>query len=188
MQYYNGTAWATVGPQTLASGLNYITGAAFTTQTTVSLPNSTFTSTYRNYRVIFQVTAVTSDADFTMRLRASGTDDTTANYDYAFGGLSVSPATTSVSGAQLATSWVIGEQDAANVAYNLVLDVVAPQVATRTFINGSYTYVDKANSVWVARFGSGYFRATTQFDALTFISSVASSITGIYRVYGYADS
>ena len=189
LQTYNAAgAWVTWGAAPTSGGLVYLTGASFTTQTSVSLPNSTFTSTYRNYRVMFQITAVTSDADFTMRLRASGTDDTTANYDYAFGGLSVSPATTSVSGAQTATSWVIGEQDAANVAYNLVLDVVAPQVATRTFINGSYTYVDKANSVWVARFGSGYFRSTTQFDALTFISSVASSITGVYRVYGYADS
>ena len=185
---WNGSAWvyetAVGGPP----GLVYVTGATFTTVTSVSLPNNTFTSTYRNYKIMFQITAVTADADFTMRLRASGADDSNAQYDYAFGGVYVSPTTTSVSGSQLANAWVVGEQDASNVAYNLVLDVIAPQVATRTFINGSYSYVDKANSVWTARFGSGFFRSTTQFDSLTFISSVASSITGVYRVYGYTDS
>ena len=187
VQYYDGASWATVGPVS-AGGLVYLTGAAFTTQTSVSLPNSTFTSTYRNYRVIFQITAVTSDADFTLRMRASGTDDSNSQYDYAFVGIGAAAAATSNSTSQLANSFVVGESDATAVRYALTLDVIAPQVAAVTHIQGFYNFVNKANTDWFSRMGNGVFRLTTQFDSLTFISSVASSITGVYRVYGYADS
>ena len=187
VQYYDGAVWATVGPQTLTSGLNYITGATFTTATSFSLPNNTFTATYRNYRLLIQITAVTSDADFTMRMRASGSDDTTSNYDYAFASATSGNAVAGV-GALTQAQWVIGESDATNVFYNASFDILAPQVATRTHFSGVHSYVDKANTAIFARSGGGTFRASTQFDSLSFISSVASSITGVYRVYGYSDS
>jgi len=186
VQYYDGAVWATVGPST-ASGLNFITGASFTTVTSFSLPANTFTSTYRNYKVIIQITAVTSDADFTMRLRASGSDNTTAFYDTALTSVGNTGGTAAI-GAALATSWNFGESDNSLVFYDATFDLIAPQTATSTFANGFYTFVDKAATGWLSRTGSFLFRSTTQFDSLSFISSVASSITGVYRVYGYSES
>jgi hypothetical protein len=49
-------------------------------------------------------------------------------------------------------------------------------------------FVDTAATYSVYRSGGGVFLLTNQFDSLTFISSVASSITGTYRVYGYTES
>lgn len=187
VQYYDGATWATVGPQTLTSGLNYITGAAFTTATSVSLPNSTFTSTYRNYRVIYQITAVTSDATFTLRFRAAGSDDANAQYDYAFRKTGSGGTGLNVVG-QLATSFAIGESDSTAVRVAMVFDVLAPQVATQSYILGTSSYIDTGNTEWFTQVGGGVFRSTTAFDSLSLISSVASSITGVYRVYGYADA
>lgn len=183
VQHYDGAAWQTL----VSSGLNYITGASFTTATSVSLPTSTFTSTYRNYKVIFQITAVTSDADFTLRFRAAGTDDSTAVYDFAYRNTGSGATGTNVVGAS-ATSITVGEQDSANVRYFLDFDVLAPQIATATGAVGTITYRDKSNAEQFFMCGGGVFRNTTAFDSLTLISSVASSITGVYRVYGYSDS
>jgi hypothetical protein len=171
-----------------ASGLAFITGAAFTTATSVSLPNSTFTSTYRNYRMVWTITAVTSDADFTMRLRAAGSDNTTANYGVSLGGITTNTSAFLGTSSTGATSWTVGEQDATLVRYVLVVDVLQPQVAEFTHLVGNLNYVNKAASSVIAQSGTSSFLATTAFDSLTFISSVASSITGTYRVYGYADS
>jgi hypothetical protein len=185
VQYYDGSSWATVGPST-AGGLVFVTGATFTTATTVSLPDSTFTSTYRNYKVIFQITGVTADADFSLRLRASGADNTTSNYDYGFTGRGSAGGTGAENGI-VQTAFDLSESDT-NARYYLDMDVLAPQVAAVTIVSAQYGYLNKANTEWFGMSGGGVFRATTAFDALTFISSVASSITGIYRVYGYADS
>jgi len=188
LQTYNGSSWVTWGAAPSTGALIYLTGAAFTTQTSVSLPASTFTSTYRNYRVIFQVTAVTADSDFTLRLRASGSDDSTANYRTAGSGINSSASAVTRCN-NLATSFTVGESDNTEVAYSLVLDVISPQVATDTNMHGGYCFFDKpVSSGYINISVSGNHQTTTQFDSLSFISSVASSITGIYRVYAYADS
>lgn len=182
LQYYDGAAWNSL----TSGGLVYLTGAAFSTATSFSLPANTFTSTYRNYRLLVQITAVTSDADFSMRMRASGADDPNNNYQYAFRGLSSGNVASDSAGAT--TSWALGEQDNLSVGYGLVFDILSPQVAQRTLMFGFYQYIDKNASAIVFRSGGGQFTNTTSFDSLSFISSVASSITGVYRVYGYADS
>ena len=133
-----------------------------------------------------QITAVTSDADFSIRMRAGGSDDTNSSYQYYFGGIDSAGTARNSSGAT--TSWVAGESDATGVGYGLVLDILGPQTTNRTLIHGFYQFVDKAATYIASRFGGGSFTANTSFDSLSFISSVASSITGTYRVYGYADS
>ena len=183
-QYYDGAAWQAVGG---ASGLTFITGTTFTTATSVSLPTNTFTSTYQYYKLFLTITAVTADADFTMRLRASGTDDSNAIYDNMF--LGVAPDAT-VNNATTAsnTAFNLGENDAATVRYNLALDILCPQISAPTLIYGFYNFQNKANNNAFGRFGVAQFRTSTVFDSLTFISSVASSITGNYKVFGYANS
>lgn len=169
-----------------AGGLVYITGATFTTATSVSLPANTFSSTYRNYKLILNVTAVTSDATFTIRMRASGSDDTNNSYATMLSGYTNTNTTSNIG--TDGTSWNAGESDASLVRYSFVADVLQPQIATATNLAATYAFVNQAQSAVVMRTGVLQFANTTQFDSLSFISSVASSITGTYRVYGYADS
>jgi hypothetical protein len=183
-QYYDGAAWQSVGS---TPGLVYLTGATFTAATSVSLPDNTFTATYRNYRMLLDITAVTADADFTMRMRASGADNTSAVYNSMQYGLSDAAAASNVTQSNQ-TSWNVGEQDAVEVRYALVIDIIRPQVAAITNVSMTNQFVNKAASNNFMRVGGMLYGATTQFDSLSFISSVASSITGQYRVYGYANS
>lgn len=184
---WNGSAWvyetAVGGPP----GLVYVTGATFTTATSVSLPTSTFTSTYRNYRMEFSLTAVTSDADITVRMRASGTDNTTSNYFAMWSGVN-SAGTAASAVTNLGTSFNFGESDSTFVPYSFAIDILQPQIAAATTILGSLVYYTKTTAQVNGLSGAAWFNGTTQFDSLSVISSVASSITGAYRLYAYADS
>ena len=170
------------------AGLTFITGTTFTTATSVSLPDNTFTSTYQNYKLFLSLTALTADADFTLRLRASGADDTSLVYDNMFMGITRGGvANNAVSSAASTVS--LGENDSANAGrYSLFLDFVSPQLALPTSIFGCYNFTDKGFTTQVNRTGGAIFRNATVFDSATFISSVASSLTGSYKVYGYANS
>ena len=186
LQSYNGTSWVTWGTAPSSGALTLITAASFTTATSVSLPSNTFSSTYRNYKLILNITAVTSDATFTIRMRASGSDDTNNSYATMLAGYTNTNTTSNIG--TDGTSWNAGESDASLVRYSFVADVLQPQTATATNLAATYAFVNQAQSAVVMRTGVLQFANTTQFDSLSFISSVASSITGTYRVYGYADS
>lgn len=185
VQYYDGSSWGTLAP--LPGGLAYLTGATFTTVTSFSLPNDTFSATYRNYRMVINITAVTADATFTMRLRGSGSDITSANYIDALQGIDFGGNAANLANVS-ATSWNMGEQDATAVRYDVVLDIQNPKATAVTNVKSWYTYVNTAGTAVIVRQGVQQYDLTTSADSLSFISSVASSITGSYRVYGYADS
>lgn len=182
LQVYTGSAWITAG-----GGLNYLTGAAFTTATSFSLPTNTFTSTYRNYKMFVNITAVTTDADFSLRMRAAGSDNVSGVYNTMLTGI-LSNGTASDSAADSGTSFAVGESDNTVLGYSLVLDIMNPQVATPTAMAGALATVNKAASASIGRSGAYWMNSSGQFDSLSFISSVASSITGVYRVYGYSES
>jgi hypothetical protein len=184
-QFYDGAAWKSVGT---TPGLTFITGATFTTATSVSLPTDTFSATYLNYKLFFELTALTADSDFTLRFRAAGSDDTTSVYNTAFTGNSTGLGAAQFVGADL-TSIKLGESDGPNGReYYLVLDITSPQAATTTSIFGGLGFVSKPDSYRAFFAGGGNFKNTTSFDSLTIISSTASSMTGNYRVYGYSES
>lgn len=182
VQYYDGAAWATVGPT--QGGLSWINTTAFTTVTSVSLPDNTFSASYRNYRIILEIGALTSDADFTMRLRASGADNTTSNYRTAGNGVNSSASAVTRTG-NATSSFNMAEQDAATVGYSLVFDLIAPFQAVETRGHGRYTFFEKVPNGLVGIGFGLHFNGTTTFDSLSFISSVASSISGRISAYGY---
>jgi hypothetical protein len=183
-QYYDGSTWQSVGT---TPGLTYLTGASFSTATSVSLPNSTFTSTYDHYRFILVLTALTADSTFSIRMRASGSDDTNANYATMFGG----PATNSTylygvnNGA---TSFTAAECDSGVVRYTCVIDILNPQKASPTYITGHIGFINTSVTALYGYSGAATYGGNTQFDAISFISSTASSMTGTYKVYGYSNS
>jgi hypothetical protein len=184
-QFYDGAAWKSVGT---TPGLTFITGATFTTATSVSFPNDTFSSTYLNYKFFFQLTALTTDSDFTLRFRASGSDDTNSNYNTAFTGNS-----TALGGATFVSansnSIKVGQSDSGNGnEYFLTLEVMQPKATSVTSVFGGLGFVDKTDGYRAYFAGGAAFDGTTSFDSLSIISSVASSMTGNYRVYGYSES
>lgn len=164
-------------------GLVFISGTTFSTASTVSLPASTFSATYTNYKIIYSVTAASVDsAVINVRLRASGTDSTASSYSnagvtYAIGGATIGAA--NILGD---TAWKFTQFNSSD-RNKVVLDVFSPQVAADTnFFWDTYGRVGGSQG---GGHGNGEFRAATQFDSLTLFPS-SGTITGSYQVYGYA--
>jgi hypothetical protein len=181
-QYYDGAAWQSVGT---TPGLVLVTATSFSAVTSFSLPTDTFSATYANYRIVIDVQASSNDSTFTMRLRAAGSDNTTSVYNTMLSG------TTSATGASIfitsinTSSFGAGTIHTTVPLYALTMDVIAPQLAVRTDLVGNI--VTSTGGGFQAYAGGVSFKDATQFDSLSFISGTGT-ITGTYRVYGYANS
>jgi len=159
-----------------AGGLVRVDGGSFTTATSVSFPNDTFTSTHDNYVCMLVLTALTSNASFSIRLRASGSDNTISDYWRVINGTQLN-----------ATSWSAGEANT-TPRYFLILNLLSPKLSQRTGMFQQQFNINQAGNAYAYQQGGGVFDANTSFDSASFISSVASSMTGTYNVYGYANS
>ena len=180
VQYYDGTSWATLAPT--ASALTYISGASFTAASTVSMPASTFTSTYLNYRVFINITASSAAQALSMRVNAGGTAQTGANYFQARYNVTGTATVSDSAG----TSADINRVRSANVFGSNVIDVFQPadssMVTAWTYIgNGENAAGNSTPTV-----GGGFYNVAATHDGLTFL--VSGTITGSYKVYGYANS
>lgn len=171
-----GTIATTVDSKT---GLIFISGTTFSAVSSVSLPNSTFTSNFRNYRIIASGTAsATTTGDMLFRLRASGSDNSTTNYFSWRYVRSNSAAGNYYNGGE--AQGIIGVMG--NISWNFVLDLLNPQTTDNVMWN--CTANDLANSDNVSLWSNGHFNAGTQFDAASFYPN-SGTITGRYSVFGY---
>ena len=184
VQYYNGSAWATVGPTAAAaSGLTFITGTTFSGASSVSLPTSTFTSTYANYRILLSITSTSADANTNIRFRSAGTDNSTSNYYSAglgrtYGGTTITQESSSdTNGYLFGSSTGIG-------GYRSI-DIFGPQLTQMTAVNSINTAASGASGA--TSFSGVLFATTTSFDSMTFFPA-SGTLTGSYKVYGYSNS
>jgi hypothetical protein len=168
-------------PTGINSALVLINAGSFSAMT-ASLPTGSFSSTYKNYKVIYQLSAVSGANALRMRFRTAGTDNTASNYDFAEYGRRYGAATAIVNESTNADNFYLGN----SISYSaLSIDVLTPQATAQTIlfssVNGNDTTADGAFQY------NARFTATTSFDAMTLYVSTGT-ITGTFRVYGYGDS
>jgi hypothetical protein len=170
-----------------APGLVHITSGSFTSATTVSLPANTFSSTYRNYRVIFVITSASTDVSVTGRFRASGSDDTNANYNTGYIGRANTGETNTQNGTNQTSAHLgLGVASGGVNEAHAIIDFIGPQLADKSLFSVQASLQLTAIGGITFFSGGGVMNTATQFDAFSFIST--GNITGYYRVYGYADS
>lgn len=185
VQYYDGAAWATVGPST-GSGFVFLTGASFTTSSAVNLPASTFSATYSNYKIMFDITAAsTNGTALNARMRISGTDNTTSNYVNTAIGSLASASTVAFVRADFASAFIFGYLSSGDLNA-LTLDLISPFAAQTTKVLSAAMGRDAGGGV-APHVGGGAFNAATSFDAIS-VYPAAGTITGSYKVYGYANA
>lgn len=151
----------------------------FTTASSVSL-NGVFSSTYQNYRILFLTTNIATNGNVSLRMRASGTDNSDAQYQrqQIFGGNTT--ITAARSGSQ--TSFLFGTLSTGVYLNTINFDLFKP--------------FDAANTGWMGQVGSavdstgpeafvqyGGHNVATSYDGITFISG--GTMTGTVYVYGY---
>lgn len=158
---------------------------SFTAVSSFSLPTSTFTADWPHYRIVCNISSATVNAIITMRMRASGTDNTTSNYWSMVWGQEYL-ASSVVTGTNLIQNTSQIMRTTSNAINNFSIDLMYPQTTDNTYWNGTaFGGTDDAADVRPATyFVGGAFAANTQFDAVSFITSTGT-ITGKYSVYGY---
>jgi hypothetical protein len=150
---------------------------SFTAATSVPV-NNVFTSTYKIYKIYVELALNSSGANGQMRMRSSGTDNTTSNYNLqSFDSFSSTTASYSALGQTL---WKIFDMEASGSSAEVTL--FNPFETAKTYVQSHGLF--KASQPEI-NLRSGAFNATTSFDGFTFIPSTGN-ITGTISVYGLA--
>jgi hypothetical protein len=177
-QYYDGTAWQTVGG---SSGFVCVKSeTTFTGATTVEA-DSVFSSAYTNYKMFIRY-QTSSTGDIYLRLRASGVSATGANYNSQL----VAGTGAAASGFRETsqTSMYVGDDSNGAFWSTIELTIYAPNVAEPTLvtsINNRNTGAYTANTSQV--FAANH-TLSTAYDGVQ-ITLGSGTITGAYTIYGY---
>ena len=177
---YAAGAYATTSDLASNAGLNLVAVSTFSAASSVSV-NNCFSATYDNYKIIIVGTSSAGNSA-SFRLRASGSDITSANYASMgwYWGSSASGYDSGGSGSGLtqARFGVFGSTPSENIQ---VIDIASPALARRkvyTVLLGESTYI---------RSWTGSFESTTTADGIS-IYPASGTITGNLRIYGYQNS
>jgi len=175
VQYYDGAAWATVGPAA-AGGLVVLQAeTAFGPVSNITRDNI-FTSAYTNYKVLITFTPTVSGDTVLYRNRVGGVAAAT-NYQYQYSGGSGGSAENGLAVSQ--TSAQISSDGGSGRA-SLVVEIFSPQLVVGT-------------NIWCANFplltrirtyNAGHTTAAA-YDGFSFTMG-SGNFTGIYTIYGYA--
>ena len=183
VQYYDGAAWATVGPAAAASsGLVCVKAeTAFSAVATVSA-DSVFSSTYTNYLIkVIYTSSTTSALRIQFRAAASAT---TTNYNRqtldgtdTTAGAGRTASTSSITAALSTNGDFKSSTDIQVFGPNLATATTA-QVHNAASSGGAYTTP-------INFLCTGNQSGSTQFDGFQIVPD-SGTITGSYTVYGYS--
>ena len=161
----------------IATGSGSLSGytTTFSGATSVSL-NGVFSSDYLSYRIVVTGLSAASSADFNMRLRASGSDNTASSYRYGRVFCGLLDATALSSSVNITTN-VFRMAYVGTTQSGVSIDVYSPMVTGRT------TATAVSASQYSMSFG-GIFNNTNNFDGLTFSGGTFSGRMVVYAYKG----
>lgn len=177
LETYTGSQWQT------PYGMTQIANVSVPSSVTSVSLNNVFTSAYRNYRIVINVTAKTANSKMFMRYRVGGVDNTASTYNWG-NVLCRANGTILGDGQSNVTELVPMYSNASPAA--VTLDVFSPQLSTQTQV--TYSSQSGDLSTYFAVHGSCAFAANTVFDGFTFFNQGTDTFTGEIRVYGYRNS
>jgi hypothetical protein len=165
-----------VKPSSVVNGTDNGKGTvSFSAASSVSL-NGVFSSAYKNYQVVFNVSSASGQVEFLYRMRVSGSD--TTSIDYYSQLLTANGASATAERVSQATGGTLGQ--ITNQENGIVANFYRPFDTVRTMVTSQ-----NANSVDTIRFRSvgSVLADSVSYTGLTFYSS--QNITGTVSVYGY---
>lgn len=174
-QFYSGSSWQAVAT---TPGMTLIASASYTSATSFTI-SSCFTSTYRNYRLIFDSSG--NNATCTAQLLVGATP-TTSGYNYQ----TFEASSTTLTGARAASqsSFLLGPLSNGG---QIDLTIYRPKLTLLTGLIsfGSYGGSFSTAQPTIAQ-STGNQDTSTAFDGIT-ITGAASGLTGKYCLYGLAE-
>jgi hypothetical protein len=184
-QFWNGSAWTNLVSSN--AGLEHIITTTFTGVASVSLGSNAspvFSSTYDNYRIIFNAGNSTSAVrTYAIRMRSNTTDDSSANYYVMGQGLD--------NGATARNTTLGGQTSAVLVGFpgnvsggSASFDLLDPFKTDRTKALGlNYSQNDGGQTVHQSF--STVLLTTTSYNGFTLLNSSGNFTDGSVSVYGY---
>jgi hypothetical protein len=178
VQYYDGAAWATVGPAT-SGALVLVSATTIGSAVSSVTVSSAFSSTYDNYLITISGGVASGSVDLALQLGA-----TTTGYYAGYNKVTYSTGTASGSANNNAANFSAVGVGTTNSLFAYV-NVLAPNLAKNTNINGGFgvTLTGSTSSVF-----GGFLNDSTQYTAFTILPSSGTLTGGTIRVYGYANS
>ncbi len=173
-----------VKPSTVVNGTDNGKGTvSFSAASSVSL-NDVFSSTYSNYRLMFDFTGSTGLSSF-LRFRVAGADNSSNQYDFASYGSSSTASTYQESLSANSAFSLLGRMEATSTKQtNLCLDVIKPFANDfYTTVQGYSTFAKTSNQILQITY-AGQMRVQTSYTGFTFAPD-SGNITGTISVYGY---
>ena len=168
-------AYAVTVPAAVPSGLVFISATTIGTTVASVTVSGVFSATYDSYKIVVSGgTSSVNDCDLAMILGA-----TTTGYYMAYSGATYSTAAASLTANDNAASWSRTGNGFTN-GLQANFDLVGPNLAKNTFINGQNIAVTNARTY------SGYLANTTQYTAFTLTPNSGTLTGGTICVYGYA--
>ena len=174
VQFYDGAAWATVGPAAAGGLVQVQAETAFTTVSSFNSNAGVFSATYSHYLILLSTTQALTITGMFWQGRTGGTTNSTANYnrqDNIFTTSTTSARSTGATSAQL-------QGNGGQASTSTIINVANPFATEKTLLTTTFYTVNFSG------LSGGGFDLTTSFDAFT-ISATGNLITGTYTVYGY---
>lgn len=165
---------------------NTTTGLVTLTAATTASLNGVFTSTYSRYEIQFDFPTTSANVGWTLRLRAAGTDDSTAVYDTHSTVARGSDASVVITTALAGTSWTGGPTTATRVHVGST-NLYNPATAAPTLFDAKiFSTLNPATAAATTGIYSraGLYRNSTAFDGISFIFS-GGTVTGTIKVVAY---
>ena len=161
------------------SGLTLINTTTFSGVASQQI-NSCFSTTYTNYKIILNITAINNQDVIGFRLGTSGSINTTSNYFRAGWRLEPNSGTvTNVSYGAPQSFAIVGECKGSDSAgYELTL--WNPFATQKTYLTS--TGVDNVLSGSIS---NGFFNLTTSFTDFQIYKDTGGTMTGTLAVYGF---
>lgn len=143
--------------------------------------NGCFTSSYNNYKIIFDSTGNSSGNQLNIKLRVSGTD--TSGSDYNTQSVNIYSASTQFFKSNSRTSFEPGPFRGPNLSNLLSLEVFNPfrTIPTGFICNNLYSYSSTAVEFFQTNAGH---TLSTSYDGITFIITTGT-FDGTVQIYGY---
>ena len=177
VQYYDGAAWATVGPST-AGGLTLVSATTIGTTVASVTVSGAFSATYDNYFINISGGIASGTVGLKMTLGATATG-------YYSGGLynTFGSATTTATNQSNTAFWNIGAAVAATLSANI--NLTSPNLAKVTLFNTNFMAALTGGDFNIA---GGFLNDTTAYTAFTITPTSGTLTGGTIRVYGYQNS
>ena len=166
-----GLKWAAAA----SGGLVLINKTTLSSTTSVSL-NNVFSATYDNYRIQWTGKFAASDTDVKIRMRVSGTDNSSGIYYYMINRTNSSGTVTSVGG-DAQTQFIL--LTSPTVMSSFAIDIFRPFATECTTYNG--TMMQRASDR--GGYTTGFIDNAVSYDGFTLF--FANNCVGTLAVYGY---